>query len=172
MTCYTYPTSAMLADYMRAAAGLLPTTAILAILPVNVAVATILGGFAALFALFGIRTMFRHRTRFEMTESTLRASGLRHTSIAWRELDRMNLAYYSTRRDHRDGWMQLELRSNRSSIHLDSRIQGFAELVERAAKAAQVRGLSLSAATSANLAALGIRLHVDPAVLEATGDPV
>ena len=52
----------------------------------------------------------------------------------------MKLAYYSTRRDRRDGWMQLDLRSGWSSVRLDSRIEGFAELVERAARAADDRG--------------------------------
>ncbi len=54
----------------------------------------------------------------------------------------MKLAYYSTRRDRRDGWMQLELRAGASTIRLDSRIDGFAELVERAALAAAARDWS------------------------------
>ena len=111
MTCYAYPTSAMYGDYLRAAAGFVPTAAILATMPVGTVAATVLSGFGALFAVFGVRTILRHGTRFDMTESALRASGLRRTSIAWAELDRMTLAYYSTRRDRRDGWMQLELRS-------------------------------------------------------------
>ena len=84
------------------------------------------------------------------------ASGPLAASIRWDELDGIKLAYYSTRRDRRDGWMQLELRAGGSRIRLDSRIDGFAELVERAARAADARGLEPSAATAANLEALGI----------------
>src|SRR5207253_3201461 len=114
---------------------------------------------AALFAVFGIRTALRHGTRVEATEGALLASGLVRTSIAWHELDRMRLTYYSTRRDGRGGWMQLKLRSGRSGIRLDSRIEGFPDLVAAAARAAEMRGLPLSSATSVNLQALGVKLR-------------
>ena len=177
MTFYTYPTSAMYGDYARAAAGFVPTAAILAAMPVGMVAATVLSGFVALFAVFGVRTILRHGTRFEVTGSALRASGLRRTSIAWEELDRMTLAYYSTRRDRRDGWMQLELRSGWAKVRVDSRIEGFTELVDKSATAARSRGLALNAATLANLAALGVILstepgYTEPGVWEAAGDPI
>jgi hypothetical protein len=156
MTSHAYPPSAMLGDYLRAAAGFVPTIAVLATLPVDTTAGIVLSGIASLFALFGIRTMLRHSSRLEMTESALRATGWRGASIVWEELDRMRLGYYSTRRDRRDGWMQLELRSGSSSINLDSRIEGFSELVERSARAAESRELSLDPATLANLAVLGV----------------
>ncbi len=159
ITHYAYPTSAMLGDYLRAAAGLVPTAAIFAIVPVGTVAATVLGAFATLFAVFGIRTALRHGTRFEMTEGTLRASGLLSASIDCEDLDNMKLAYYSTRRDRRDGWMQLELRSGRSTLRVDSRIEGFSELVERSARAAEERSLPLKPATLVNLEALGVRFR-------------
>jgi hypothetical protein len=161
----------MYGDYLRAAAGFVPTAAILTTMPVGVVAATVLSGFGAIFAVFGVRTLVRHGTRFDLTESALRASGLRRTSIAWAELDRMTLAYYSTRRDRRDGWMQLELRSGRKKVRLDSRIEGFAELVGKSASAAKSRGLTLNAATLSNLATLGVSLHSQPGVREPAGDP-
>ena len=170
MTSYSYPTSAMCGDYLRAAAGFVPPAAILVTLPVGMVAAIVLAGFAALFAVFGARTLFRHRTRFEMTRSALLASGLYRTSIAWCELDSMTLAYYSTRRDRRDGWMQLELRSGLKKIRLDSRIDGFGELVSKSADAARDRGLTLNAATLANLAAIGVGLDTKLGVLGAAGD--
>jgi hypothetical protein len=170
MTSYAYPTSAMCGDYLRAAAGFVPSAVILVTLPVGVVAATVLGGVAALFAVFGARTILRHGTRFEITKSAMLASGLFRTSIAWSELDRMTLAYYSTRRDRRDGWMQLELRSGWKKIRFDSRIEGFAELVGGSASAANARGLTLNAATLANLAALGVGLHTELGVLRMAGD--
>ena len=150
----------MVGDYLRAVAGFVPVTAILAIAAPGPAATGILVALAALFALFGLRTGLRHAAQIEATETGLAASGPLSAAIRWAELDRMKLAYYSTRRDRRDGWMQLELRAGASTIRLDSRIAGFAELVERAALAAAVRELELSAATIANLAALGIETPV------------
>ena len=170
MTHYAYPTPAMLGDYARAAAGLLPIVAIIAIAPVGRVEATVLGGFAALFAVFGIRTALRHGSRVELTEGVLRASGLVRTSISLRELDRLKLAYYSTRRDGRDGWMQLELRSGSSTLRLDSRVEDFTKLVEASARAAEARGLLLNTATLANLRALRIELAShEPGLSEAAG---
>jgi hypothetical protein len=73
--------------------------------------------------------------------------------------------------------MQLELRSRWTKIRVDSRIEGFTELVDTSARAARSRGLSLNAATLTNLAALGVTLYTElgytePGVWEAAGDPI
>ena len=159
MTQHVYPTSALLGDYARAAAGFFPTVAILTTASVGAIAGTVLGGFAALFAVYGIRTALRHGTRIEATETALSTSGLRRISIPWSELDRLKLAYYSTRRDRRDGWLQLELRAGSSTLRLDSRIKGFTDLVRASARVAESRGLAISPATATNLQALGVRLR-------------
>jgi hypothetical protein len=159
MSRHTYPPSALVGDYLRAAAGFFPTIAVLASAPVGLVGGTILGGFAVLFAVFGIRTALRHCTSIEVTGAALQSSGLLQTSIWWSELDRMKLSYYSTRRDGHSGWMQLKLGAGWSTLRIDSRIEGFSELVMASAKAAELRGLSLDPATSANLQALGIELR-------------
>ena len=159
MSRHAYPTSAMLGDYVRAAAGLVPAAAILAVEPVGLVAGAVLSGLTVLFVLFGLRTAVRHGTRIEATEAALHASGLSHILISWDELDRLKLAYYSTRRDRRDGWMQLELRAGSARLRVDSRIEGFGDLVKISVRAAELRGLRLSEATSSNLQALGIRFH-------------
>lgn len=157
-TRHIYPSSAMVGDYLRAAAGLVPTGILFATVPVGAVAATVLGGFAAIFAVFGLRTVLRHGTSLEMTETELQAHGARRRMIAWSELDRMKLAYYSTRRDRRSGWMQLELGAAGTRLHVDSRLAGFDRVVQRAAEAAAARGIALNEATLANLEALGVRL--------------
>jgi len=54
-----------------------------ATLPVGTVAASILGSFAAIFAVFGLRTALRHGTSVEMTETELRAYGLRRSTIHW-----------------------------------------------------------------------------------------
>lgn len=157
MSCHSYPSSAMIGDYLRAAAGFVPAVAILASASVGPVATGVFVSVAALFTLFGLRTGLRHATRFEATETGLSASGPLAATVSWAELDRLKLAYYSTRRDRRDGWMQLELRAGAASIHLDSRLEGFEQLVERSALAAALREVEVSASTAANLEALGIR---------------
>jgi hypothetical protein len=157
-TRHIYPASAMAGDYFRAAAGFVPSGVLLATVPVSSVAAVILGSFAAIFAVFGIRTLARHGTRIETTQTELRAIGPRRRAILWTELDRMRLAYYSTRKDRHAGWMQLELGSGRMRVRLDSRIEGFDHVVRRAVIAASARGLPLNEATVANLEAMGVKV--------------
>ncbi|HUC12107.1 MAG TPA: hypothetical protein VL985_17040 [Stellaceae bacterium] len=157
MSCHAYPHSAMIGDYLRAAAGFVPAVAILLCVPLGPVATVIFAGLAALFLMFGMRTALRHATRLEASETGLRATGPLSATLRWAELDRIRLTYYSTRRDRRDGWMQLDLRAGAASIRLDSRVDGFDQLVERSAYAAAAGGVEISAATAANLEALGIR---------------
>jgi hypothetical protein len=158
---HTYSASAMAGDYLRSAAGLVPSGALLVFGSVGTAAAVVLGGFAVLFGVFGARTLLRHATRIEMTAQGVRAIGPRPQTILWSDLDRLRLAYYSTRRDRKSGWMQLELGAGHTRLRLDSRIEGFEELVRRAALAAMARGVALTEATAGNLEALGIRPGLD-----------
>ena len=155
---HSYPASAMIGDYLRAAAGLVPAGAIFATTPVAPVPATVLGGFAIVFGIFGVRTALRHNTSVEMTDAEIRAHGLVARRIAWAELERLRLAYFSTRRDRKSGWMQLQLSGGGGKLSLDSRIAGFGEVVRRAADAAAENHLRVSEATAANLEALGVRV--------------
>ena len=100
----------------------------------------------------------RHGTILEVGETGLRAVGLRRVTIPWAALDRMKLAYYSTRRDRKAGWMQLQLGAGPARLTIDSRLDGFEQLVRHATIAAASRNLDLSEATAANLQALHIRV--------------
>jgi hypothetical protein len=157
MTVHTYPSLAMSGDYLRAVAGVIGCLARLAAVPLAPLAMAMVSGAAALFGAFGIRTLLRHCSRIEVTETALSASGLLGVkTIPWAALDGMRLAYYAIRRDGGGGWMQLVLRAGRSKVSPDSRIEGFALLVARAAGAAAARRLPLDRATLANLEALGL----------------
>ena len=69
----------------------------------------------------------------------------------------LKLSYFSTKRDRSDGWMQLAVRSaGGRAVKVDSSLEGFYDIVERAARAAETTGLQLSLATRANLRSMGI----------------
>jgi hypothetical protein len=155
-TRHTYPASAMTGDYLRAAAGLVPIGLLFATVPVGTVVAALLGGFAALFGVFGARTALRHGSSLEMTDTELREHGISQRTIVWSQLDRMKLSFFSTQRDRTKGWMQLELGGSGVKVSLDSRIEGFELIVRRAAEAAVARNLELNDATVANLRAFDV----------------
>lgn len=152
-----YPRPTIMADYVRAGIGVLLCGAPLLLLEVNYWLAALLGAGFALFALFLVRTGLRHRTRYMLGPDTLCADGPAGTLVEWSRLDRLKLSYFSTKRDRSDGWMQLAIGStNGRLIKVDSSLDGFHDIVERAARAAEGTGVTLSDATRANLRAMGI----------------
>lgn len=152
-----YPRQALWADYGRAAIGTLLCGAPLLALDVNRWLALILGAGFLLFAMFFVRTALRQRTRYILSPDTLCADGPTGTLVEWNRLDRMKVSYYSTKRDRTGGWMQLTVGSaGGRAVKIDSSLEGFYDIVERAARAAEAVGLDLSEATRANLRSMGI----------------
>jgi hypothetical protein len=152
-----YPRQTLWADYGRAAAGVLLCGAPLLLLDVNRWLALILLLGFLLFALFLARTALRHHTRYVLGPDTLCADGPAGTLVEWSRLNRLKLSYFSTKRDRSDGWMQLSIGSvGGRTVKVDSSLDGFHDVVERAARAAEAAGVTLSEATRANLRAMGI----------------
>lgn len=152
-----YPQQTLVADYLRAAAGVVLCGAPLLLLDVNIWLAALLLLGFGLFALFLIRTALRHHTRFVFSPDSLRAEGPAGTVVEWDRLDRMKLSYFSTKRDRSDGWMQLGVGSTGGRmVKVDSSLEGFHDIVARAADAAGATGVALSDATRANLRSMGI----------------
>ena len=154
-----YPPQTLWADYARAAAGIVLCGLPLLTLDVNRWLAVILGAGFLLFALFFVRTALRQRTRFVLGPDTLCADGPADTVVEWNRLDRLKLSYFSTKRDRTGGWMQLTVGSAGSgSVKVDSSLDGFYDIVERAAAAAEANKVELTLATRANLKSMGIIL--------------
>ena len=152
-----YPRQTLWADYVRAAAGVLLCGAPLLLLEVNRWLAYLLAAGFLLFALFLVRTALRHQTRYVLGPDTLCADGPAGTLVEWARLDRLKLSYFSTKRDRSDGWMQLSIGSAGGRMaKVDSSLDGFHDIVERAARAAEAGGVELDEATRANLRAMGI----------------
>ena len=153
---HRYPARAVMLDYLYAGLGLLFTLGPLAGTAPSGPAAWVLGGLAALFAVYGARTALRHRTCLRVSEEELVVEGLLRRHLPWDRLTRCTLGYYSTRRNRDRGWMQLTLKTERRSLRIDSQIEGFERIVRRAALAAAARGLAFDHTTQENLRALGI----------------
>lgn len=152
-----YPQQTLTADYLRAAAGVVLCGAPLLLLEVNRWMALVLVLGFLLFAVFLVRTALRQHTRYLLGNDTLCADGPAGTLVEWGRIDRLKLSYFSTKRDRSDGWMQLSVGSTGGRlIKVDSALEGFHDIVERAAQAAEATGAPLSDATRANLRSMGI----------------
>ena len=143
---HRYPPRAVLLDYLYAGLGLAASGG---------PAAWVLGALAALFAVYGVRTVLRHRTWLSVSEEGITVHGLLRRHLPWEALTRCTLGYYSTRRNRDRGWMQLTLKAGRRKVRIDSQIEGFERIVHHAASAAAAHGIALDHTTRENLRALG-----------------
>jgi len=152
-----YPRETLWADYVRAGAGVALCGAPLLTLDVNRWLAVMLAAGFVLFGVFLVRTAMRQHTRYVLGPDTLCADGPGGTLVEWSRLDRLKLSYYSTKRDRTSGWMQLSVGSTGArAVKVDSALEGFHDIVERAARAAEQNKLELNLSTRANLKSMGI----------------
>jgi hypothetical protein len=156
MSMHRYPPQSLMGDYMRAGAGLILTVAMLMFLdPGTAGVITLLivGGVCLFFVL---RTVDRNRLVVSLDDDAISLTGFRTAKLAWADLARMTLAYYTVKRDKSDGWMELTLKDAKATIKVDSRLHGFGAIVVKAARVARERRIPLNQITLSNLKALNI----------------
>jgi hypothetical protein len=178
MSRHVYPRAAAAADLGRAGLGCaLALTPLAAASPPPAVVAALLA-ILAIFAVMGLRGVLLLFTHIELETGGVSASdvlgrGAAARKLPWRDLRRVRLAYYSTRRDGRSGWLQLTLESaggsagdsaGRARLRVDSRLEGFRQLALAAAQAAIANRLALDPPTRSNFEALGIALDDGPAM--------
>lgn len=167
MNVHRYDKRSVRADLRRAVMGLVLTVGPMPLLGDSFAAFAILGALALLFLAFGLRTVLRGLTLVHVTEHGLssdplggqgrRLPGLAPRTIAWRDIRKVGLRFFSLKRDRSEGWMELSLGDGRQSLRLDSTLDGFKDIVVRAAAAARTNGVAFSDSTQTNMAALGIR---------------
>jgi hypothetical protein len=155
MTVLRYPPRAILGDLLRAGAG--ASVCALAVLLVEPPAWLRLLLLAALlaFAVFGLRASARGRQGFALEPGELVVLH-RGARLPWSALRRLKLSYFSTRRDHREGWLELVLGFEDASIRVDSRLQGFETLLRQAIIAARDNHVDMNAATLRNVTWLGL----------------
>ena len=156
-----YSPRAMVGDYVRAGIGVALTAGPLVAVPSGSASVWVLGPLTVLFALFGLRTAWRHASRVELADDRISLFGPGRVSFPWHELAAVKLSYYATTADRQGGWMQLTLKgAGGGTIRLDSTLDGFVDVARRAARAAIDNGVRLSVASSSNFQALGISVEL------------
>jgi len=155
---HRYPAASLSRDYLRAGIGIAITFPLLLFAEATPAVAVILGGLAALFAGFALRTLGRQFAAVEVGGTAIAVGRKR---IPWARLDAVRLRWFGRRRSGA-GWMDMRLRGAGTRITIDSELDGFLDIARRAARAAVANGLTLSEATRANFRALGIETGEEP----------
>ncbi|MCW5699738.1 MAG: hypothetical protein KIT00_07845 [Rhodospirillales bacterium] len=156
MSTHAYSRGDVFSDYLRAASGLAFALVPLVMLETMPAVTVLLVALALVFTLYGLTALKRHITRIAVDDHGLHLLAPAGEAFPWRSLTGVRLAYFSTRRDRTNGWLQLTMKLGRRRLRVDSRIGEFQRLAERVADAATVNRLPLDPATIFNFQAMGI----------------
>jgi len=161
MSFHRYPRRAITGDLARAGIGLVLCLGAAAVAGFSGFIAWLFGVCAVIFLLFGMRTLLRSVTNYELTDTGLTrsyAAGFGRTErvLAWQGLTRLRLRFFPAKRDRSQGWMELTLAGSETRMRLDSTLGDFDAIVRAAVGAATRRRLALGESTLGNLAALGI----------------
>lgn len=156
MSEHRYRVQSLRGDYFRAGAGIAVCGGLVLTAGLDGPMFYVFAALTVLFALFGWRTWMRTATVVTIDDAGIAASGLGRARLAWRDLNRVKLSYFSTRRGRQDGWMQLTLAGAGGRIRIDSHIEDFDAIARRAHGAAMMQGVELNQATLANFASMGL----------------
>ena len=165
MNSYRYPLKELVPDYLRAGFGFFVPVGLMLFTDLATLVFYVLAGLALLFGIYGLRTALRQATVLSVDGNGLRQEGplgaVFDRYLCWADMRDLRLRYFSTRRDHKQGWMQLILRAADDStshgpIRLDSDLHGFDDIVRMAYDVSERRGLPVDPTSASNLAAMGL----------------
>lgn len=153
-TGYRYSRRSLIGDGLRGGVGVALCVWPFAVASVGAVWTTILGVLALMFAVYGLRAAVRGLSRICVDDVGIWSEGPFATAIRWDELAFVKLGYYSTCRDGRGGWMQLRLAGGGKSLRVDSSLEGFGDIVGRAARVARANGIEMAPETEENLRSL------------------
>jgi hypothetical protein len=163
MSMYRYPLSNIIGDYIRAGAGLLFVAVPAALTELGAIVTVVLLVLSAIFLVYGGRTINRQLTKVELDGTGIQTTGGLRRQLRWEDVERLDLRYFSTRRDRKNGWMQLRLDGGKTAIRVDSQIDDFQQLVEQVCQMIPLTQITLGETTMVNLNSMGINADNWPA---------
>ena len=149
-----YPAGYFIRAYVRAGAGLGCTLGAWYAILVSGAATLLFVATAAAFVLYAGQIRLRQLTVVRWDGDGIDVEGPLPRRLPWSELRDVRLAYYSTRRDGANGWMQLKIRGKSGVLRLDSDAAGFDRLVIASLHHADRLGLDVTAVTRHNAAVL------------------
>ena len=168
---YRYPVASLVPDGLRALAGLAFTGIPLVRLPVASWFGMVLGAGVVLFGVFGVMTVLRARTQVRVGDEGIETIPAFRGRVRWDRLRSVKLRYFAVRRERerkrgqgaRRGWMQLVLKGEGGVVRIDSRLDGFDDVLRRVAAAAAAAAVRLDPVTRANFEAAGLAVAPDSA---------
>ena len=157
-TRHSYPTQSIFRNYALSITGILASLICLIWFDSILLIDFVFIGFIGLCMVAAWRSLLRQRAMVMCDEYNITLKDIGQVKLEWHKIDKIRLAFFSLRSDQQDGWMRLTLKSEQKSIKIDSQIEKFYTLADRAARAAQTNGVTVDALTRHNFRVLGLFL--------------
>ncbi|MDI9408431.1 MAG: hypothetical protein QM523_04220 [Candidatus Pacebacteria bacterium] len=107
--------------------------------------------FGAAFALWE-----RQKVVAVVTEESITVKSFKTVTMDWNRVTGLKLSFFAKRRDQKDGWMRLRIKSGPVVIKIDSQIHNFARILNLASRTIAENGYEVDYFTRVNLHAVGI----------------
>ncbi len=159
---HSYPLTSLYGDYLRTLIGLVFLGVPFYFSLGNLFMTIVFGSLTLLFVIFGVRTGIRHVITIETSQQGIASVGPLGKRIAWSNIAKIDLKYFSTSRDKKskDGWMQMKICDASRCLKMESNLEGFEQIVSQAATAAFRNGAVMSETTVENLTAMGVTVDL------------
>lgn len=159
---HNYPLKSLYGDYVRSVIGLVFLGVPFFFSIGNMFMSVILGGLTLLFLVFGIRTAIRHFSVIETSPQGIVTIGPLGRRIAWSEITKVDLKYFSTSRDknNKDGWMQLKICGIAGCLKIESNLTDFGQIAAQTANAGFANSAEMNETTVENFTAMGVTVSL------------
>lgn len=159
LAIYRYPFRNLVGDYLRAALGVgLLSMPFFHSFGAHWMISLVLAALLGLFGSFGFATAIRQFSQVLADEHGLRLLGPRRVALPWNEISEVDLRYFSTRREKRDGWFQVKVKGKGGQIKADSNLDDFDGFLAFLATAITRHGLPVSRIARENFQAAGFAI--------------
>ena len=155
MNVHRYPWTALVSDYFRAVVGMALGAMPLFMISGRPVVSGVFAALFVLFAVFGVRTLLKHRTEVAVDDDSIRINLPRPRAVRWADVSAVRLKYFvPRRRKNTGGWFQLVVDGDGGRVSVDSGVSDFKALARRARETAERNGITLDSDSVANFMAL------------------
>jgi len=152
-----YPESKVTREIVKGALGLALSLGLVVGLGPGPWIAVPVLGVAVLFGLYLWQQVRRFSLRIQVDDTGVTlVKGDRREAFRWGDLKDFRLNYYANGRKATTGTLVVVLKAPPGRAKLDSTLDHFPSLLQRAAQAAQAQALNLHPTTQANLEQLGL----------------
>ncbi len=158
---HNYPLTGLYGDYLRSLIGLGFMGTPFYFTLGNLFLMVVFGSLTGLFLVFGIRTGIRQLTVIETSPEGIAAVGPLGRRIAWSDVTKVDLKYFSTKRGKtNDGWMQLKICDGSGCLKMESTLNDFDKIAALTATAAFNCSAEMTETTMENFTAMGVTVDL------------